>query len=80
MSILSDLELPVLPYVAPITAISGSQNINYIMLTKCLVALWKGDLLLLKVYERPLGYVEGSHLTSCNHFIQLYRVLDTFFF
>ena len=36
--ILSDLELPGMPYVAPITgiseAISGCQNVNYIMCTK----------------------------------------------
>ena len=35
MSILSDLELRVLPYIAPpITAISGCQDIDYIMPTK----------------------------------------------
>ena len=37
--ILSDLELPTLPYIAPITANSGFQNINYIMHTK-----WSGGL------------------------------------
>ena len=30
MIILSELKLPALPYVAPITAISGCQNINYV--------------------------------------------------
>ena len=30
MIILSALKLPALPYVAPITAISGCQNINYV--------------------------------------------------
>ena len=34
MIILSNLELPALPYVAPITAISGSLNINYITCIK----------------------------------------------
>ena len=43
MIILSDLELPALPYVAPITAISGCQNIHYFMCTKLsggLVGRW----------------------------------------
>ena len=31
MLILSDLELPALPCIAPITAVSGCQNIDYIM-------------------------------------------------
>ena len=31
MLMLNDLELPGLPYVAPIIAISGCQNIDYIM-------------------------------------------------
>ena len=81
--ILGDLELPALPYVAPITAISGCQNIDYIKHTNHSVALWEGDLSLFKVYEGPLGYVEGplgyaegSPLTLCN---QPYRALDTFF-
>ena len=43
------------------------------------MALWEGDLSLLKVYEGPLGYTEGSPLTLRNHFIQLYRVLHTLF-
>ena len=43
------------------------------------VALWEGDLSLSKVYEGPLGYVEGSPLTLSNHFIQPYRGLDTLF-
>ena len=34
MIILSNLELPALPYIAPITAISGCQNVDYIMHTK----------------------------------------------
>ena len=44
------------------------------------VALWEGDLnVTLKVYEEPLGYVEGSSLTLRNYFIQPYRALDTLF-
>ena len=43
------------------------------------VALWESNLSLLKVYEGPLGYVEESSLTLCNHFIQLYKALDTTF-
>ena len=75
--ILSNLELPALPYVASITAISGmiifhSRNHP--------VALWEGDLSLLNVHEGPLGYVEGSPLILHNHFIELYRVLNTLFF
>ena len=42
--------------------------------------LWEGDLSLLKVYEEPLGYVEGSPLTLRNHFMQPYKALDTLFF
>ena len=41
------------------------------------VPLWEGDLSLLKAYEGSLGYAEGSPLTLLNHFIQLYRELDT---
>ena len=37
------------------------------------VAFWEGDLSLLKVYEGPLGYAEGSPLTLHSHFIQFYR-------
>ena len=72
-----NLELPALPYVSPITAISVYQSINYIRCRNCPVALWDGDLSLLKVYEGPLGYAEGCPLTLRNHFIQLYRALDT---
>ena len=43
----------------------------------CPVAFWEGDFSLSKVYEGPLGYVEGSPLTLRNHFIQPYRALDT---
>ena len=51
MIILSDLELPALPYIAPITAISGCQNVDYIMHTK----LSGGrDLSLFKVYKGTL--------------------------
>ena len=60
MLTLSDLELPALPYKAPITAISGCQNINYIMHMKLSSDLVEGDLLLLKVCEGPLGYAEGK--------------------
>ena len=77
--ILSDLDLPAMPYVSPITAISGYQNINYITLRNHPVALWEDDLSTSKVYEGSLGYAEGSHLTLRNHFIQLYRALDTLF-
>ena len=45
----------------------------------CLVTLLESDLSFTKIYERPLGYAEGSPLTSHNHFIQPYRVLDTLF-
>ena len=45
----------------------------------CPVALWEGDLSLSKVYEGPLGYVEGRPLTLRNHFIQPSRALDTLF-
>ena len=58
MLTLSDLELPALPYIAPITAISGCQNINYIMHMKLCGDLVEGDLSLLKVCEGPLGYAE----------------------
>ena len=77
--ILSDLELPALPCISPITAISGYQNINCIRCRNRPVALWEGDLSCAKVYEGPLGYAEGSLLTLCNHFIQLYRTLHTLF-
>ena len=77
--ILSDLELPVLPYVSPITTISGCQSIDYITSRNCLVSLWEGDLSLSKVYDGPLGYSDGKSLTLRNHFIQPYRVLDTLF-
>ena len=79
MLILSDLELPALPYVSPITAISGCQNIDYITSRNRMVSLWEGDLSLSKVYDGPLGYAEGSPLTLRYHFIQPYRVLDTLF-
>ena len=45
----------------------------------CLLAMWEGDLSLLKVYEVPLGYAEGGPLTLHNHYIQHYRGLDTLF-
>ena len=57
--------------IARISIILHAQN--------CLVALWEGDMSLSKVYEGLLGYVEGSPLTLCNHFIQHYRALDTRF-
>ena len=79
MLILSDLELPVLPYVSPITTISGCQSIDYITSRNCLVSSWEGDLSLSKVYDGPLGYSDGKSLTLRNHFIQPYRVLDTLF-
>ena len=79
MLILSNLELPVLPHVSPITTISGCQNIDYITSRNCLVSLWKGDLSLSKVYDGPLGYSDGKPLTLRNDFIQPYRVLDTLF-
>ena len=79
MLIISNLKLPALPYVAPTTAISGCQNIDYITYTKSFRALWEGDLSLFKVYEGPLSYVKGSPLTLHNHFIQLYRALDTLY-
>ena len=41
------------------------------------MALWEGDLSRLKVYGLSLSYAERKPLTSCNHFIQLYRALDT---
>ena len=41
------------------------------------VVLWEGDLSLSKVYKGSLGYAEGSPLTLCNHFVQLYRLIDT---
>ena len=77
--ILCDLELPALPFISPITAISGYQNINCIRCRNRPVALWEGDLSLSKVYEGPLGCAEGSPLTLHNHFIQLYRTFDTLF-
>ena len=71
MLILSDLELPALPYVAPITAISRLPE--YRLYVLCAqnhpLALWEGDLLLLKVCKGPLGCTEGSPLTLRNHFI-----------
>ena len=63
MLILSNFELPALPYVVPITAISDHQNIDYTMCTKS-----SDD----QVYEGSLSYEEGSPLTLCNHFIQHY--------
>ena len=42
-------------------------------------ALWLVNLLLLIVYEEPLGYAEGSPLTLHDHFIQLYIALNTIF-
>ena len=78
--ILSNLKLPALPYVAPITA--TYQSVARISITlraqNRLVALWEGDLSLSKVYKGPLYYAEGSPLTLRNHFIQPYRALDTF--
>ena len=66
----SYLELPSLPYIAPITVISDCQNISIILTcTKLTDGLVGGDLSLLKVYEEPLDYVEGSPLTLHNHFI-----------
>ena len=41
--------------------------------------LVEGDLSLLKVYKEPLRYAEGSPLILHNHFIQLYKALDTLF-
>ena len=81
MLILSDLKLPALSYVC-------STNHCYQLVARILtilcaqnrpVALWEGDFSLSKVYEGPLGYAERSPLTLCNHFIQLYRALDTLF-
>ena len=54
MLILSNLELPALSYVAPITAISDCQNIDYILRAQNRpVALWEGDLSLLKCTKDP---------------------------
>ena len=58
----------------------GARKLIILCPQNCLVALREGNLLLLKVYEEPLGYVEGRALTLRNHFIQLYRALDTLFF
>ena len=44
------------------------------------MALWEGDLSLSKAYEGLLCYAKGSPLTLHNHFVQLYRALDTIFF
>ena len=80
MLILSNLELPGLLCVAPITAISRLPKISIILRAwNHLMALWEGDSPLWKVYEGPLGYAEGSPLTLYNHFIQPYRALDTVF-
>ena len=49
MLILSDLELPALPYIEPLTATSSCHNIDYIMAQNPPVLLWEGDLLHLKV-------------------------------
>ena len=79
MIILSELKLPALPYVAPITAISDCQNVNYVLHTKSTNGLVGSNLSLLKVYEGLLGYAEESSLTLHDQFIQLYKVLDTTF-
>ena len=80
MLILSDLELPALPYIEPLTATSSCHNIDYIMAQNPPVLLWESDLLHLKVYKGcTTVYAEGSPLTLCNHYILLYRVLDTLF-
>ena len=76
--ILSNLELPALSYISPITAISGYQNIDNIKHRNHPVVLWEGNLSLSKAYKGPLGYAEGRPLTLYSHFIQLYRSLDTF--
>ena len=80
MFILSDLEFPALPYIEPIAAISNCHNIDYIMAQNSPVILREGDLLHIKVCKDvPLGYAETSPLTLCNHYMHLYRVLDTLF-
>ena len=67
----------------PITAISYDRVVARVLIQLhaqyCLMALWEGDLSCLKVYKRSLSYAEGSPLTLRNHFIQLYRALDTLF-
>ena len=79
MLILSDLRLLALLYAAPITAISQfpEYRLYYTHTQNRPVVLWESDLSHSKVYEGPLGYVEGSPLTLRNHFIQPYRALDS---
>ena len=69
MIIFSDLELPALPYVAPITAISVCQNIDQLYYMHGIVQWSCGKIICvtLKVYEEPLGYADGSPLTLHNH-------------
>ena len=53
--VLSNLELPALPYTSPIIAISGCLNITR---RNHPVASWEGDYSCSKVNEGPLGYAE----------------------
>ena len=58
--ILSDLNLHALSYISPITAISQLPEYQLYYVHKI---IWWPCRKVSKIYEGPLGYVEGSSLT-----------------
>ena len=72
--ILSDLELPALPYVAPITAISRFQEYQLYYAYEIVRCPCRKMICDSQKYTRNYWVMQkGSPLTLCNHFIQPYR-------
>ena len=76
MLVLSHLELPATYAICSTN--HCYRSVSRILIILCTrnrpVALWEDDLSLSKVYEGPLGYVEGSPLILRNHLIQPYNI------